>query len=54
MPIFLIPRALLLSFWCDTSRISAIDESNGRSQLAKYFQNSYALEIYGGKKGKGV
>ena len=47
-PIFLIPRTLLLSFWCGACSIRAIDESNGKSQLAKYFQNSYALEIYGG------
>ena len=40
-PIFLIPRTLLLS-------VSAIGESNGKSQLAKYFQISYALERYGG------
>ena len=45
---FLIPRTLLLSFWCDACSISAIGESNGKSQLGKYFQNSYALERYGG------
>ena len=28
--------------------ISAIGESNGKSQLARYFQNSDALESYGG------
>ena len=33
--------------------MSAIGESNGKSQLAKYFQNSYALESYGGRKGRG-
>ena len=48
MPIFLIPRTLHLSFWCGACSISAIVESNGKSQLAKYFPNSYALESYGG------
>ena len=47
-PIFLIPRTLLLSFWCDAFSISVICESNGKSQIAKYSQNSYALETYGG------
>ena len=47
-PIFLIHRTLLLSFKCGACSISAIGESNGKSQLAKYFQNSYALESYGG------
>ena len=47
-PIFLIPRMLLLSFWCGACSISTIGESNGKSQLAKYFQNSYALQSYGG------
>ena len=47
-PIFLISRTLLLSVWCDACSISAIGESHGKSQLAKYFQNSYALERYGG------
>ena len=28
--------------------INEIGGSNGKSQLAKYFQNSYALESYGG------
>ena len=28
--------------------ISAIGEFNGKRQLAKYFQNFYALESYGG------
>ena len=46
-PIFLNPRTLLLSFRCDACSISAIGESNSKSQLAKYFQNSYALERYG-------
>ena len=52
-PIFLIPRTLILSFWCDACSISAIGESNNKSQLAKYFQNSYALERYGVRKGRG-
>ena len=47
-PIFLIPRTLLLSFWCGACSISAIRESNGKSQLAKYFQNSYSFDSYGG------
>ena len=47
-PIFLIPRTLLLSFWCGACSINGIGGSNGKSQLAKYFQNSYALESYGG------
>ena len=46
--IVVFPRTLLLSFWCGACSISAIGESNGKSQLAKYFQNSYALESYGG------
>ena len=50
---FLIPRTLLMSFWCDACSVSAIGESNGKSQLAKYFQNSYALESYGGLKVEG-
>ena len=54
MPNFLIPRTLLFSFWCNACSISAIVESNGKSQVAKYFQNSYALERYGGEKGEGV
>ena len=33
-------------FWSDACSISAIGESNGKSKLAKYFQNSYALERY--------
>ena len=37
-----------LSVWCGACSISAIGESNGNSQLAKYFRNSYALERYGG------
>ena len=45
-PIFLIPRPLLSSFWCDACSISAIVDCSGKSQLAKYFQNFYALEIY--------
>ena len=54
MPIFLIPRTLLLSFWCNACSISAIGESDGKSQLAKYFQNSYALErVMAGRKGMG-
>ena len=44
-PIFLIPRTLLLSLWCGTCSISAIGESNGQSQLAKYFQNSYVRRV---------
>ena len=47
-PIFLIPRTLLLSFWCGTCSISPIGEYNGKRQLAKYFKISYALERYGG------
>ena len=47
-PIFLILKTLLLSFRCDACSISAICEFYGKSQLAKYFQNSYALERYGG------
>ena len=43
--------AFELLVWCS---ISAIGESNGMSQLAKYFQNSYALESYGRQKGEGV
>ena len=39
---------MLLSFWCGACSISAIGESNGKSQLAKKFQNSYALASYGG------
>ena len=47
-PIFLIPRTLLLSFLCGVCSISEIGESNGKSQLAKYFQNFYTLGSYGG------
>ena len=43
-PIFLIPRTLLLGFWCGACSISAIGESNGKSRRANYFQNSYTLE----------
>ena len=46
-PIFLIPRTLLLSFWCGACSISAICESYGKSQLAKYFENSHTLKSYG-------
>ena len=46
--IFLIPRMLLLSSWCGALSISAIGESHDKSKLAKYFQNSYALESFGG------
>ena len=34
--------------WASACSISAIGEFNGKSHLAKYFQNSYALESYGG------
>ena len=53
-PIFLIPRTLLLSFWCDACSINAIGESNGKSQQANYFKNSYAPGRYGGYKGEVV
>ena len=46
MPFFLIPWTLLLSFWCDACSISAIGESNHKSQIANFFQNSYTLERY--------
>ena len=38
--------AFELLVWC--IGISAIGESKGKSQLAKYFQNSYAFERYDG------
>ena len=47
-PIFLIPRTLLLGIKCGACSISATGESNGKSQLANYLQNSYAFESYGG------
>ena len=47
-PIFLIPGTLLLGFYCGARSIGAIGESNGKSQLAKYLQNSYSFESYGG------
>ena len=37
MPIFLIPRMLLLNVWCDACSNSVIGESNGKSRLAKIF-----------------
>ena len=40
-------RCFELLVWCMYS-ISLLGESYGKSQLAKYFQNSYALESYGG------
>ena len=33
--LFLIPRMLLFSFWCDACSINAISVSNGKSQLIK-------------------
>ena len=39
-------QTLLLSFWCGAFSISAISESIGKSQQAKYFRNSYPLESY--------
>ena len=54
MPIFLITRTLRLSFWCDACSISAIGRPNCKSQLAKYFQISYALEDMAGRKGRGL
>ena len=47
-PIFLNSRTLLLSSRCGSCSISAIGESNGKSQLAKNYQNSCALESYCG------
>ena len=46
---FLIPRTLHFSFWCDACSISAVGESNGKSQLANpfFFLNSYTLERNG-------
>ena len=51
---FLIPRTQVFNFWCDACSISAIGESNVKSQLAKYFQNSYALRDMAGRKGRGL
>ena len=50
---FLIPRTLLLSFWCDACSISVIGESNGKSQLAKYFQIPTHSRDMAGIKGRG-
>ena len=54
-PIFMIPRTLLLSFWCDVCSISAIGEFNGKSQLAKYFQKFLRTrEIWRVERGGGL
>ena len=46
LPNCLISRTPFLSFWCVACSISAIGECyNDRSQISKYFQNSYTLEI---------
>ena len=47
-------RTTVLSFWCDACSIGAIRASHGKSQLAKYFQNSYTFEKYGGLNKEGV
>ena len=52
--IFLIPRTLIFSFWCDACSISAKGESNDKSQLAKYFQNAFALERRRVERGGGL
>ena len=45
---------LFLSLRWDAFSISAIGESNGKSQLSKYFQNSFTLERYDGLNWEGV
>ena len=53
--IFLIPRTLLFSFCCDACSISAIGEFDGKSQLAKYFQNFLRTpEIWRVERGGGL
>ena len=52
-PIFLIPRILLLSFLCDACSISAIGESNGKSQLANIFKIPTQSKDMAGRKRRG-
>ena len=53
-PYFMTSRTLFLSLWCDAFSINAIGESNGKSQLSKYFQNSFTLKGIAGYMERGV